>query len=454
MKKRGLKLKSLRWRMFWLIVWGLTISLTITTTLLVGRDYPKPNEDFGGFSAFQRIVEMKVASDNGVFPFFLAPTDFALHISQKIDSELWFLVISESETYSSQNLPPWVKRFALEHQSKDTYHQTREFYFDGDKLKPVRESHSALSGGKIERIFVGGIEKPGIIFWIGHSSAMFMLIILVALISIPFALLLSFLITRGINKSVSALRADLSAVDVDRAFEPVADDRTPEEFQPLLSSFNTTLGKLHEAYGQQRQFATELTHELRTPIAAVMAQLQLLDPSKPNQDMFNRLTQLHGFIGQLLDSDRLRWADEERAQSDLVVLVRDVAAQLAPLAVAADRNIKLSSDQPSVAVVTDATAISHVVHNLIANAIVHGAGEISIAVESGPEQVSVSVRDEGSGLHMADVTKLTQAFKKGSGKGSGLGLSIAQNIMDRLGGKLSGRIAEQGTEFTLTLPTA
>ena len=170
--------------------------------------------------------------------------------------------------------------------------------------------------------------------------------------------------------------------------------------------------------------------------------------------MLNRLTQLHGFIGQLLDSDRLRWADEERLQIDLVGLVRDVAAQLAPLAIAADRKIELSTAQPSVQVTTDATAVSHVVHNLIANAIVHGTGQISISIERDekPGHVNVIVGDEGSGLHAEDIAELTQTFKKGSGNGSGLGLSIAHNILQKLGGQLIGRITNKKTEFILALP--
>lgn len=449
MKLPRMKPRSLKWQIFRMIVSGAVISsLVVLAYSIFGTGVLNRDDRATLYDAAHIIEHLRHVEDGQST---VDVNHWVMQYINKVDPDIWFVMIEDGEIVDSYNAPNWALDEELYLGAPSVIGR---FWDEKDgMLELVYELQFNVENRSVHLFTGGANEGQAMVSLLLYLTIMptFLLFLLIASL---FAFVMSMLISRKINKSVSALKSDLSTVDFDRAFEPVADKRTPKELQPLLGGFNDTLEKLHETYGQQRKFATELTHELRTPIAAVMAQLQSLEPSEPNQNMLNRLTQLHGFIGQLLDRDRLRWADEARTQSDLVVLVRDAAAQLAPLAIAANRNIKLSSEQPLVHVVTDATAVSHVVHNLIANAILHGAGEISISIESGkePDHVSVSVGDEGNVLNAADIAELTQAFRKGSGGGSGLGLSIAHNILQKLGGSLSGRIADQGTEFTLTLP--
>lgn len=438
---------SLRWRIFWTIVIGTIASATIGLLVSIATEFLLEGDEFFPHlrvSAHLRMIE----NDNSGQP--IDPDQSYIKLASTTNPTFWYVYMHEDGTFSTYNAPDWALKKAKEtHSEGITYN-----YVPNENRALSFMNLNGVKNGRYVSTIVGGIEDPTLMI-IGALPPAFIPILFVLIMStIPFAYFISLLIIRQLRKSVLALKTDLSDVELDRAFIPVKDHGTPKELTPLLDSFNNTLGQLHASYAQQRQFATELTHELRTPIAAVMAQLQLLDPSKHNQAMLERLTQLHGFISQLLDSDRLRWGDDAKRGVEINRLVRDAAAQLAPLVVASKRKITFSSTQDTVEIVTDKTAISHVVHNLIANAILHGEGLISVTIDKKPDSdhVAIKVTDQGTSLKDEDISALSRRFEKGKGDGSGLGLSIANNIVNKLDGSLSGRALENQTEFTLTLP--
>lgn len=451
MKFRRWLFISLRRQIFWTTMSVILMSVTMGLTFAFSLSYFSVREgDWAANIAFSQVLVDIVYSDPNRQ--LIDPDHWKIKLTKRSNPKLWYVYVRENEFISSYNAPDWATEdVKAERVPGDT---AREFYSPDDKTEPVYGWRGDDRGAYI-KFLIGGVEDRRYFFPIIALDILPSLILQLFLLALPFAFLMSILIIRRLNKSVIRLKTELSAVDFDQKFSPITDKSTPKELVPLLDSFNGTIAVAQEAYSQQRQFATELTHELRTPIAAVMAQIQLLDPSKPNQAMLERLTQLHGFISQLLDSNRLRWGDEIRASTDIVPLVRDVAAQLTPLVIASKREISFSSDQISIEAVTDATAISHVVHNLIANAILHGAGLISITVSNSarPDHVTINIADQGTSLKDKDIAVLSHEFQKGTGNGSGLGLSIAHNIMQKLGGDLTGRTTEQKTEFILVLPS-
>jgi len=117
MKLSVLKPKSLQLWMFWTIMWGIVVSVIITTTLMVSRSHPKPGEDFGGFEQFDTLLFVEISKNEGSFKYLPVPTDFAINIAQKVDSKLWFFVISgQSDMFGNANLniyPTYQRSFIL-----------------------------------------------------------------------------------------------------------------------------------------------------------------------------------------------------------------------------------------------------------------------------------------------------------------------------------------------------
>ncbi len=221
---------------------------------------------------------------------------------------------------------------------------------------------------------------------------------------------------------------------------------------------------------QQSDFISEMVHELRTPLMALVALSELLSrPDLPNEKQgelaetiqreAKRLTKMTSNFLELarLESGRVRLKHEP---VDLQQIIQETAAVQEPQA--AERGIRIALDTPDILppLMGDENRIKQVLLNLISNAIKYNRpqGRITIAAEIQEAAVQVSVADTGPGIPPEAVKNLFKRFYRvpdteGYTTGTGLGLSITQRIVQEMGGRIwlesqSG----QGTCFYFTLP--
>ncbi|MFC5749236.1 sensor histidine kinase [Actinomadura rugatobispora] len=254
--------------------------------------------------------------------------------------------------------------------------------------------------------------------------------------------------------------AEISASDLSRRVpEPPGED----EIAQLARTANETLDRLERAVARQRQFASDASHELRTPIAGLRANLE--DASMHPDD-----TDLERTIASALrDTDRL-----ESIVTDLLLLARigtgGTAAQetidLSELAAAELRRRTSSglavhtSLDPGVAVRGVRMQLVRLLGNLLDNAERYAGGKVEIEVDSQNGHARLTVTDDGAGVPPEDrervferFTRLDSARSRGSG-GTGLGLAIAREIAQAHGGSLRIEDHPQGARFALSLPLA
>lgn len=207
-----------------------------------------------------------------------------------------------------------------------------------------------------------------------------------------------------------------------------------------------------------------LGHELRNPIAGVLANAELLamDELGPGQAEA---------VGQILDAANHLHRLVERhltptAPAGLVpVRVRDVAAKVLdlsrPLATPRSITLEVTGDGALEADV-DSLQLTQVLLNLVSNAVKYGndGGLVRIHVEAAGQRLIVSVIDNGPGIPEAKLERLFTAFDRlgassGGEPGSGLGLAICRQLVASMGGAI--RVVSQpglGTRFTVELPAA
>jgi signal transduction histidine kinase len=168
---------------------------------------------------------------------------------------------------------------------------------------------------------------------------------------------------------------------------------------------------------------------------------------------------VHDYLEQWAEGELKRRF--ERVPLDLSVLVRRVAERMQPAATSRGLVIAINA-LPSDPVFADWTAVSHVIENLISNAIKYGPADDRIDIEVGPGapgMVRVAVCDRGPGLSEQAQKQLFQRYvrlgKRAAEDSSGLGLAIAKQDISQLGGHLWFESREGGgAVFAFDLPVA
>jgi signal transduction histidine kinase len=229
----------------------------------------------------------------------------------------------------------------------------------------------------------------------------------------------------GLGKAV----AQAENINIDRrgARLPLAD--VPTEVVPLVAAVNAGLSRLDEGYERHKRFLLDAAHELRTPIAILHTRLESLPPSPDTSRLIADVARLSILAEQLLDLQRLNQQDVQFGKIDLVTIGKRVAADLAPLAIAAGYDIAFETEVERVEVNGDPASLERALTNLVQNAIQHGGRNGSITIAVGRPAI-ISVTDQGPGIPAADRAQVFEPFHRihARDRGVGLGLNLVREI--------------------------
>jgi two-component system OmpR family sensor kinase len=271
------------------------------------------------------------------------------------------------------------------------------------------------------------------------------------------ALLIWFVVGRGLAPLTGLARS--VAARGPRALDPLPEARVPDEVRPLVASLNDLLARLGRALDRERAFIGDAAHELRTPLAAVALQLQLLERVPEGSEREQALARLKAgvgrsarLVGQLLDLARQDEAVTDRLPTrvDLATVAREVVVEQAPQAQA--RGIDLGLDASAVEVEGDAESLRVALGNLVDNAIRYTptGGKVDVRVRTAGDEVVAEVLDTGPGIPAEERERVFDRFYRGgaaAGSGSGLGLAIVREIARRHGATVELRDRDGGQGF-------
>ena len=234
-------------------------------------------------------------------------------------------------------------------------------------------------------------------------------------------------------------------------------DEVPLEVLPLVRSMNTALDHLEQGLQQQREFNANAAHQLRTPLAVLMANVDMLKDEDTAAQLRPDVEHMSRIVSQLLLASRLETLSTN--PDDIIELNEasaDIAGNLAPLALASGKSIELIRSDEPVTVRASMFALRAALGNLIENAIRHtpSGTSVRIRVTNCP---SVEVLDHGPGIPVEQRVKVFERFWRGdrSGGGAGLGLAIVYQVMQALHGSV--RVDDApggGALFVLIFPPA
>ena len=222
---------------------------------------------------------------------------------------------------------------------------------------------------------------------------------------------------------------------------------------------------------QQVEFVASLTHELRTPLAAIRSAGENLSDGviadAERVRAYGDLIQREGKrLSALIEASLAQAGIEARPESlragsaSLPHAVAEAIEAFRPLASARGASVEASLPRDLPAVTGDEPALRTLIENLLSNAIKYGGENGRVTVEAGSDDrhVRVAVRDRGPGIPDADLPRIFEPFYRGRGTGadgSGLGLALVRRIVEALGGRIAVESRpSDGTTFTVFLPRA
>jgi two-component system sensor histidine kinase TctE len=283
---------------------------------------------------------------------------------------------------------------------------------------------------------------------------------LVDFVQVDVTLLLVWVAVHYGLKPLMAVRRQIEARSP-RELQPLRAAEVPSEVKPLVDALNLLFEMLREAARSQRQFVADTAHQLRTPIAGLLAQLELLMQDHGARPLRARLAALHEGMTRLAHSTNqlLALARTDPTASigdrpepvDLATLVRKVAELQVTRAVASGHDLGVEV-QPAAAS-GNPRLLEDLLGNLIDNALTHTPPGSRVTARCGIEdgRPFLEVEDDGPGIPPSERIRVRQRFYRipgTRGRGCGLGLAIVEEVARQHGAAL---IIDAGREGAGTL---
>lgn len=240
--------------------------------------------------------------------------------------------------------------------------------------------------------------------------------------------------------------------------------RLAAAFDRMVEALDGAVRRAEDAEAAMRQFLADASHELRTPVAALQANVESLlreQPERPTRDeqeaaLARSAARLGRLIDDLLNLARLEDTDQLPNQTvDLAQLLQTAAEQAR--AQKPGPTILVQMQTPA-SVRGDEHGLSRVFTNLLENALaaVPPTGKIAVNTHRQGETIVIRITDNGPGIPEPHRERIFQRFARlnTNQPGTGLGLAIARRIARQHGGELTCDASAVGASFTLRLPAS
>ncbi len=251
---------------------------------------------------------------------------------------------------------------------------------------------------------------------------------------------------------------------------PIASSRVPTELSPIVDKLKEALESLKRAFGREKQASADISHELRTPIAALLATTEVcLRKDRSTKEYRDAVVacqdigrQLGVLVEKLLTLARLDAGAEalKPRPVDVPELAEQCVGLVRPLAEAQGLSVRLERNGRIFAQ-TDPDKLREVITNLLQNAIQYNRpnGRVELRVERRNGCVTLEVEDSGVGIPAGARPHLFERFyrvdpsRQSDGMHAGLGLAIVKGCVDLMGGTIEVDSVEgQGSTFRVSLP--
>jgi len=292
----------------------------------------------------------------------------------------------------------------------------------------------------------------------GNVTRELLLIGGVAMLAVGLAVILGMLYARRIVRPLSELAGAADRLGSGDS-SPVGRRYGIQELDRVAEGLDSSAQRINDLLSAERDFAVDASHQLRTPLTALSMRLEEMLAAADYPDVVReegaaalaQTERLAQVVGQLLGRAR-RTATGAPTVSSVDAIVGQQVVEWEPAFRRVNRRLTVTGEKGLFAFATPGGA-SQVIATLLDNALVHGAGTVTIRTSRTRRSVVVEVRDEGSGVPAELAPRIFERSVSGSPNGTGLGLALARTIAAADGGQVV-LVRPKPAVFALFLPHA
>ncbi len=301
--------------------------------------------------------------------------------------------------------------------------------------------------GEIDRSVT---EKTMFLWWVAGAA-------------LALSVLLAFIVSGVVSRPIRRIEAQANALANEDFSGTLSETEGPREIRNLAVAFNTMAGKLDSLIRQQRAFASDASHQLRTPLTALLLRIEGArhalesDPARAAdrlRDAEIEVERLTTIVEGLLAIARSEGGSTEVTSVDVAEIALNRVENWRALA--EEHDITISYEGPgSTSALALSGAVEQIVDNLVDNAIGHSpAGTaVLVRVRELAHDVELSVIDAGSGMTVEQCERAFDRFWRADSTtdGSGLGLAIVKHLAELGRGSVALTPGASGTGLTATV---
>ncbi len=289
---------------------------------------------------------------------------------------------------------------------------------------------------------------------------------------IVISMFMGWFMARRALKPVDSIVRAARRITAERLAErlPVTDSK--DEIGRLIETLNEMIARLERSFEQVRQFTADASHELKTPLAIMMGEVEVAlrapdlseGARQTLESCLEEVVRLTHVVQGLLDLSKAESGQLsiEKRPVEVSVMIADLADVIEILA--EKKNIRVEANiQPNLVVTGDAVRLHQAFLNVLENAVKYtlNGGLVVITLTAEFQHVVLKVADTGVGIPQDQISKIFDRFyrvdhsRSQEIQGTGLGLSIVKWIVETHGGTITVQSTPgEGTNFTITLPRA
>jgi signal transduction histidine kinase len=316
-------------------------------------------------------------------------------------------------------------------------------------------AHDTITGSDRTRDFQVTVAADDS-FVVGQVTSGLVMIGSLALLAIAVAVGLALLLARRLTRPLEELAGAADRLGSGDA-RPVGRRYGVPELDRVAEGLDGSAKRINELLAAERDFAVDASHQLRTPLTALSMRLEEMIAAADYPDVVReegaaalaqteRLTEV---VGQLLGRAR-RSVSGAPSLASVDDIVAQQVVEWEPAFRRLSRKLEVTGEKGLYAYVTLGSA-AQVIATLLDNALVHGAGTVTIRTSQAPRSVVIEVRDEGKGVPPELAPRIFERSVSGAPGGTGLGLSLARTVAAADGGQVV-LVRPKPAVFALFLP--
>lgn len=273
-----------------------------------------------------------------------------------------------------------------------------------------------------------------------------------------------FLLGRAL-KPLRRLSDEIGEITENELSQPIEDFPAQDEIGSLADSFNRMLARLDTAFAEQKRFSSDAAHELKTPLAAIKTNIDVLrlDAVPEPEDYEKTLGIIERQTKRMIKLvDNLFAMTAQRGYDfndkvDFDKMFSDILEELAPRI--CEKKLAAVLHPGGFQTTANSIMLTRAFSNLVENAVKYNVdgGRIDIQTESDGKQYIITVSDNGIGIPAEKLEHIFKPFyradeSRSETEGAGLGLAIVSEVISRHGGTISVQSQNGKTVFTVILP--